>query len=57
MNVIKGVIIAVLIGVFIDLLIKVGLSGFTMTLKLIVISACAVMVVDIIKTLFKGGTK
>ena len=57
MNVIKGVIIAILIVVFIDLLIKAGLSGLTMALKLIVISACVVMVVDIIKTLFKGGTK
>lgn len=57
MNVIKGVIVTVLIVVFIDLLIRMGLGGLTMALKLIVISACVVMVVDIVKTLFKGGTK
>ena len=57
MNVIKGVIITILVAVFIDLLIKAGLSGLTMALKLIVISACVVMVVDIIKTIFKGQLK
>lgn len=53
MNIIKGVIIVALVGVFIDLLIKAGLSGLTMTLKIIIISACAVMVIDIIKVGFK----
>lgn len=53
MSIIKGVVIAILIGMFIDLLIKAGLSGFTMTLKIVIISACAVMVIDIIKVGFK----